>query len=169
MTLLVVPYDPVWPTAFDEERVRLLNAFEGVEARVEHIGSTAVPGLCAKPVLDLMLGVPSLDDVEARRAALEEIGYHYVSEYEEEMPERRYFRRPAERPRTHHLHCVVTGGPFWRRHLVFRDRLRSDPDTAAAYGALKRALAERHAGDRVAYTEAKRPFIEAVVAEGSTG
>jgi GrpB-like predicted nucleotidyltransferase (UPF0157 family) len=161
--VVVVPYDTRWPVLFEEEKRRLEIALGGLGASIEHVGSTSVSGLAAKPVIDIMVGVRSLADIERRIEALEECGYHYVPEYERELPERRYFRRPLLHPRTHHLHCVVLGSEFWRRHLAFRDHLRGNPEDALAYGALKRRLARLHRWDGPAYTDAKSPFIEGVL------
>lgn len=145
------------------------RAFHGAHATIEHVGSTSVTGLAAKPIIDVTVGLVSLDVAERRIPALEAIGYRYVPEYERELPDRRYFRRPANHPRTHHLHCVIEGGAFWNRHLAFRDRLRADSRAAGAYGALKLELAERHGTDRRGYAEAKSPFIEAILREGEEG
>jgi len=158
----VVPYDPDWPRRFDEERRVLAAVFGGSEAVIEHVGSTAVPGLGAKPVIDIIVGVPVLVEVESRIPALEAAGYQYVPEYETQLPDRRYFRKPRLGPRAFHVHCVVTGSDFWIRHLAFRDHLRAHPETVAAYYSLKRELAMRVSKED--YTEAKSPFIERVLA-----
>lgn len=158
----VVPYDPAWPRRFDQERRALAAVFAGTEAVIEHVGSTAVPGLGAKPVIDIMVGVPVLIAVEGRIPALEAAGYEYVQEYEEQLPDRRYFRKPRFGPRAFHVHCVVVGSDFWIRHLAFRDHLRAHPESAAAYYNLKRELATRVSKGE--YTEAKSPFIEGVLA-----
>jgi len=160
--VVIVPYDPEWPRRFEAERHILTNVFAGCKAIVEHVGSTAVPGLGAKPVLDIMIGVPLLIEAERRIPALEAHGYEYVEEYERELPDRRYFRKPRLGPRAVHLHCVLTGSDFWIRHLAFRDHLRAHPDTAAAYDELKRRLATRVS--KAEYTDAKSPFIENVLA-----
>jgi len=134
---------------------------------IEHIGSTAVPGLCAKPVLDLLLGLPDLRAAAAKLiAALPPAGWQYRPEHEATLPERRYFTRPATPncPRLH-LHAALQGGPLWRRHLAFRDALRQRPAWAAQYGALKRQLAQAQPLDGAAYTEAKGPFIRACLVE----
>lgn len=167
--VVVVPYDPLWPQLYEVERLSLKGAFERVRATIEHVGSTAVPGLAAKPIIDIMVGLPSLEEAERHIAALEAIGYHYVPEYEHDLPDRRYFRRPREYPRTHHLHCVREGGEFWNRHLAFRDRLRSDAEAAEAYGALKLELADVYRTDRLGYTEAKSPFIEGILSDSGEG
>lgn len=158
----IVPYDPDWPRRFSEECRALAAVFAGREAVIEHVGSTAVPGLGAKPVIDIMVGVPVLVEVERRIPALEAAGYEYVQEYERQLSDRRYFRKPRRGPRAFHLHCVVTGSDFWIRHLAFRDDLRTHPESAAAYYNLKRELAGRVSKGE--YTEAKSAFIEGVLA-----
>jgi len=157
--------DAGWPAQFEAVAQALREAVAGTACWVEHIGSTAVPGLCAKPVLDVMLGVTRLADLQARHAALADLGYRYRPEHEAQLPERRYFTRDAgpARPRVH-LHGVVRGSALWRDQLAFRDALRADAALAARYGALKRELALRHAADKAAYTEAKGPFVRAVLA-----
>ena len=159
--VIVVPYDPDWPRRFDLERAVLATIFAGSEADIRHVGSTAVHGLGAKPVIDVMIGVSQLVEAENCIAALEAAGYEYVQKYERELPERRYFRKPRLGPSAYHLHCVVKGGEFWVRHLAFRDYLRTHPDAAAAYYELKRALAVRVS--KADYTEAKSPFIEGIL------
>lgn len=136
--------------------------FTGSEAVIEHVGSTAVPGLGGKPVIDVMVGLPALVEVEGRIPALEAAGYEYVQEYEKRFPERRYFRKPRLGPRAFQVHCVVKGSDFWIRHLAFRDYLRVHPESAAAYHNLKRDLAKRFR--KKEYTEAKSSFIEGVLA-----
>ncbi len=158
------PHDPAWPARFGAERERLLAVFESHPVEVEHVGSTAVPGLAAKPILDLMLGAPDLAAVEARIPALERLGYEYVPELERVHPERRFFALPVSKPRTHHLHAVVRGERFWRDHLRFRDRLRAEPQLARAYERLKRRLAALHGAEREAYTEGKTAFVRAALA-----
>ena len=158
----IVPYDPDWPRRFEDERSVLAAVFAGSDAIIEHVGSTAVPGLGAKPVVDILIGVPILREVEDRIPAFEAAGYEYVHEYEEQLPDRRYFRKPRVGTRAFHVHGVVTGSDFWIRHLAFRDHLRAHPESAVAYYTLKRELAMRVSKE--AYTEAKSPFIESVLA-----
>ena len=160
----VVQYDPAWPESFATERPALQAVFEPLSVVIEHVGSTSVPGLGAKPVIDVMVGVERLREVEPRVPALEALGYEYVPEYEAQLPERRYFRKPRIRPRTHHLHIVERGSTFWARHLLFRDYLRRHAEVADDYYQLKCQLAARLGGDGVAYTEAKSQFIEAAMA-----
>ncbi len=160
----LVPSDPAWPALFADESARLHGAVAAAglpPLALEHVGSTAVPGLAAKPVLDLMGGAPAgialLDYVPALVAA------GYVHRGPQGIPEREFFRRGD--PRAQHLHLVAHDGTFWREHLAFRDALRADPARRDAYAALKRALAERFPRDREAYTEGKTAFVRAVVAE----
>ncbi len=160
--VVIVPYDPDWPRRFQVERSALAAVFAGTEAVIEHVGSTAVPGLGAKPVIDIMVGVADLVDVERRIPALEAAGYEYVPQYETQLPARRYFRKPRVGSRAFHVHCVIAGTDFWIGHLAFRDHLRAHPESAAAYYELKRELAMGVPKDQ--YTEAKSSFIENVLA-----
>jgi GrpB-like predicted nucleotidyltransferase (UPF0157 family) len=160
--VLIVPYDPGWPSRFEAERAVLGAVFAGCDAVIEHIGSTAVPGLAAKPVIDVLVGLPALAEAERRIPALDAAGYEYVPEHEAALPDRRYFRKPRVGPRACHVHCVVHGSESWERHLAFRDHLRSHPASAAAYEDLKRHLAARLA--KWEYAEAKGPFIERILA-----
>ena len=153
-------YNDGWPELFDAERARLAAVLP--EATIEHVGSTSVRGLAAKPIIDIMLGADRLATVEERVPAILGLGYEYMHSYERYIPERRYFRGWADDVRTH-LHCVELNSEFWERHLVFRDYLRGRPDKAAEYAALKRQLGERHSNDGFIYTEGKTNFIEACV------
>jgi GrpB-like predicted nucleotidyltransferase (UPF0157 family) len=157
----LVPYDPDWPRQFDEERILLSQIFADSTVRIEHVGSTSVPGLTAKPVIDILVGVSDLRLAESRIAPLLSCGYEYVREYEVQKPGRRYFRKPQTRPRTHHLHCVVLGSEDWSRTILFRDRLRDEPAIAEAYSDLKHRLAKTVS--KKGFTDAKTPFIEAVL------
>ncbi len=153
---------PHWPEAYATLCAELLAVFAPGEIAIEHIGSTAVPGLLAKPVLDLMLGAPTLTAIEARIPTLTALGYQYVDRHEHELPQRRYFvRQPAGTERIH-LHGLVRGDLLWREHLRFRDALRADTDLRARYAALKTELVARGL-DKAAYTAAKAPFIRAVL------
>lgn len=165
--VVIAPYSAQWPRVFERERERLQGAFAGEAAAIEHIGSTAVPGLGAKPTVDILLGAPSLEAIVRRIPALEALGYRYVPEFEDVLPQRRYFVSPAQGPSAFHLHAVVEGSPFWADHLAFRDALRADPRLRDEYHALKVRLADRYGADRGAYTDAKAPFIRGVVAARS--
>jgi len=160
--VIVVDYDPSWPGRFDEQRVLLEEVF-GDDAQVEHIGSTAVPGLGSKPILDIMVGVSDLSEAEERIEQLAWLGYEFVPKPKPDVPGRRYFRQCRSGRRAAHLHCVVRGGEEWRRTLAFRDALRRDPAVARDYLDLKWSLAHLHQADRLSYTNAKGSFIEGVL------
>ena len=162
--LHLLEYQDIWPSQFQKVAVELLSVFVANDVAVEHIGSTAVPGLCAKPVLDILVGVRNLREAEERQESLTSLGYTYRSEYEDQLPERRYFvRAEATTPRVH-LHCVTREGRLWNQHIAFRDMLREAPDVLAEYAALKRSLAVQYVENKHAYTEAKAPFITRVLA-----
>lgn len=159
------PYCPQWPQEFERVRLELLAAFAPQAVTVEHIGSTAVPGLCAKPVIDVLLGAGSLEVIEAAAPAMLAAGYRFERRYETLLPQRRYFVRPEGTGPRVHVHGVCSGSPLARRHLAFRDALRADAALRQRYAALKTALALEHAHDKAAYTDAKAPFILAVLAD----
>ena len=166
----IVPYDPRWPVLFEQERLHLLSCLpHGMLGRIEHFGSTAVPGLCAKPIVDMLVEVASLD--ETRRVIapiLEEQGYDYFwrpTMGDDTPPFYAWFiRRDRHGSRTHHIHMVEACFEHWDA-LLFRDYLREHPDVARAYGRLKEDLSREHARDRVAYTRAKSDFIAGVTGE----
>jgi GrpB-like predicted nucleotidyltransferase (UPF0157 family) len=153
----IVEPDPAWPAAARAELDRLAAALGPIAVRLEHVGSTAVPGLAAKPIVDLQLSVASLSPQAAYGDPLARLGYRFVPD--PEMPDYHFFGKPAERPRTHHLHVCEAGSEHERRHLAVRDFLRAHPGEAASYAAFKRALAERHTQDRLAYIEGKDPYM----------
>ena len=156
----VVPYDPGWPVLFQQESELLRRILASwLRGSLEHIGSTAIPGLPAKPVIDILAGVSSL---EASRPAIEAAstaGYCYFP-YRPELEH--WFCKPSAAFRTHHLHLMPIGTPQWSRPIAFREYLKAHPDVAAEYAELKRGLAVRFRLDREAYTDAKAPFINAV-------
>ena len=157
-------YDPRWPGLFAAERDRLLLLAPQLPARlvdIQHIGSTAVPGLAAKPVIDMLAGVESMAAAEALLAPLCANGYTTSAEFNAALSDRKWLMRWAGGRRTHHLHIVVHGGEVWAERLRFRDALRADAALAARYAALKAELAARHPRDREAYTEAKTAFVQA--------
>lgn len=157
----IVSYDPTWPERFECERAALAGAIgEWVDGGIHHVGSTAVPGLEAKPVIDILAGVMSLEGSRACFDRLSELGYLYAPYRSEEM---HWFCKPSSSRRTHHLHLVPTGSRRFRDELAFRDYLRAHAGAAAEYGALKRRLAGEFEHDREGYTEAKGEFIRAIV------
>jgi GrpB-like predicted nucleotidyltransferase (UPF0157 family) len=156
----IVPYDPSWPIQFVEETAVLRQALAPwLVGAIEHIGSTAIPGLAAKPVIDIMAPVQTLDESRQAIAAATEVGYCYAP-YRADLEH--WFCKPSFSFRTHHLHLIPVGTPQWRRPIAFRDYLRAHADVAAEYEALKRHLAQVHRFDRETYTLAKRPFIDLI-------
>ena len=151
----IVDYDPTWPDRFADEHARLQALLP--DAEVHHIGSTAVRGLAAKPVIDVMALVEDLDPPIP--ALVEQGGYAYPAAYNMTLDRRRWLCRPSAEHRTHHLHLILDR-PLLDRHLRFRDRLRADQGLRDRYAALKLDLAARHPTDREAYTAAKSAFVE---------
>jgi GrpB-like predicted nucleotidyltransferase (UPF0157 family) len=179
--IVITTYDAAWPRRFETERDLIFDAC-GREpfVAIEHVGSTAVPGLAAKPIIDIMPGLRSLGDAPPLIPLLEDIGYQYVPEFEQPnaagggMPFRRYFRKDVDGERAFHLHMVATDSEFWRRHLLFRDWLRRHPEHADSYAALKRRIAAEYnaaltpASDiNLGYTNRKSEFIESIVARAA--
>jgi len=157
----IVPYDPAWPRRFAEERANLRQALGATApGGIHHVGSTAVPGLDAKPIIDILVGVDSLAASRASTPALAKLGYQYAPYRAREM---HWFCKPDPSHRTHHLHLVPTSSPRFREELAFRDLLRAHADVAREYAALKRRLALEFDHDREAYTEAKGDFIRAIL------
>ena len=155
--IVLVPPDPAWATRFAALRPGVVDALDGVAVRVEHIGSTAVPGLVAKPILDVQVGVPDPDDEAALTRRLAPLGM----ELRVREPRHRMYRTPA---RDLHLHLWVAGSDHERRHLVFRDWLRRDAADRARYAAAKTELARRPWADMNDYAQAKNDVVAAITA-----
>jgi len=155
----IAPYDPVWPLDFAAEADRLAESCRDLPLRIEHIGSTAVPGLSAKPIIDILVGVPPRAAREPYVAAIRGLGYEHRGAAG--IPGRNYFRRGS--PRTHHIHLVSWSSALWRDHLLFRDWLRRNESAALEYAVLKRELAAMFADNRLRYSESKGPFIKATL------
>lgn len=161
--VVIADYSPEWPVIFAIERETLGSAFHPLPVEIEHIGSTSVPGLGAKAIIDILLGARSLEQIEARTGQLELLGYRYVPEFEKDLPHRRYFERQSHGGPSIHLHAVAHGSTSWLEHLAFRDALRSDDALASRYLDLKRRLSRQFGTDRAGYTDAKAPFIRGVI------
>ena len=160
--VIVVPYDEHWPLLFEQAAAELRTALGPAILAVHHVGSTAIPGLSAKPILDVLVEVQDFDDARQLVPALRSLGYEFRPE--EEIPDRHYFRRPpGGQLRTHHLSLAEPGSHYHRVTLAFRDALRRDAELAAAYARLKLELTERFPFDRPAYIEGKTHFINAVL------
>ena len=162
----LVEYSDSWPALYAAEiaRVAPLLMAAGVRLAFEHTGSTAVPGLAAKPIIDILAGLTDEEERDAVIAALERAGY--VHRGEQEIPGRDFFRRGD--PRQYHLHLTQLNSAFWDDHLTFRDWLRTHPDAAAGYMAVKRQLAARFPTDREAYIKGKTAFVLGVLREART-
>jgi GrpB-like predicted nucleotidyltransferase (UPF0157 family) len=158
----IVAYDPAWPARFEVERSRLMQLFNEL-IEVEHIGSTAVPGLPAKPVIDLMAAVPSLQVADRLIPRLCQHGYVTSAEFNATLRDRRWLMRHSGGRRTHHLHLVLPESDAWNETIRFRDLLRGDRKLASEYGAFKNSLVASLANDREAYTTAKGEFIRRVL------
>ena len=155
----LLPHNPLWTIMYSEERDRLLSALGEMVRGIDHVGSTAVPGLEAKPIIDIMVSVDILE-LGTVKEILEDAGYLHVPIEERG---RLFFRKGM--PRTHHLHVVRIGSWEYWKHLFFRDRLMDNKDETREYAALKMELAERFHHDREAYTKGKEAFIEGLLAK----
>ena len=165
-SIVVRDYDPAWSAMFEQERTVLHSALGSRVIAIEHVGSTAVPGLAAKPIIDLMVGVRGL--TEARSCCVEPLqalGYTYLPEYESWLPGELFFRKGIPGPWTHHVHMMEPSNPHWEELVVFRDYLRSHPEVAGAYGHLKKALALAFGEDIAGFRNAKHPFVQQVMAK----
>ena len=158
----IVDYDPKWPVLFLQEHELIQAALGTFALDVQHIGSTAVPNLAAKPVIDIVVGVRTLELPPEQVTRLAAIGYEYRGEADVNIDGDIYLRKGA--PRTHQLHLSVLDGEFWTNHLLFREYLREHEDIAKQYEALKRHLAIKHRTERLVYTDAKTDFILEVLA-----
>ena len=156
----IVAYDSSWPELFAREAVLLHSTLNRwLAGPIEHIGSTAIPGLAAKPVIDIIAAVRTLESSRSAIDALGDVGYCYAP-YRAEQEH--WFCKPSPAVRTHHLHLVPFESEQWRGAIAFRDYLRANAQIAADYERLKRNLARQYQFDREAYTEAKAPFIDRV-------
>ncbi len=177
--IIITDYEPVWPQRFARERIEILRVCgAGAFVRIEHLGSTAVPGLAAKAIIDIMPGLRSLDDAAPLIAPLASIGYEYVPEYErpsesdEGMPLRRYFRKDVNGERAFHMHMVEAFSEIWVTQLIFRDFLRISPEDAAEYARVKRRVAGEYnltvtprSNSNLGYTDKKSDCINTIMAK----
>lgn len=161
--VIIFPYDPSWPDSFSSEAAIIQSVTSNWMPALEHIGSTSVSGLCAKPIIDMLGGLHSLADAVHLIQPLTAMGYCYVPDYEDVLPERRFFNKhPISNQTGFHLHVVEIGSYFWRRHLAFRDYLRLHPESAREYGELKTLLATECGTDRERYTDLKTEFVQRI-------
>jgi GrpB-like predicted nucleotidyltransferase (UPF0157 family) len=171
-TIVLAPYDPEWSRMFDEEQDRIQTAIGEWAVAIEHVGSTAIPGIAAKPIIDIGVALRSFEDALYCITPLVEIGYECLGEFG--IPRRIYFRKRTDTPapgqdpnpgvgRTHQVHMYEETHEQFVNHLAFRDYLRAHPDDARAYEDLKHRLAAEH-GDVEAYADAKSDFVRQILA-----
>lgn len=166
----IAPYDYAWPSLFDAEAARIREVMGDLALSIEHVGSTAVSGLAAKPVIDIQISVATLETLSAYSDLLVQLGYIHIplGAFDLVYP---FFQKPAEWPSTHHIHLCVTGSEQERKHLAFRDYLRSHPGVAAEYVDLKRTLAAENDGatleSRERYSLTKSQFVTSVLERAS--
>jgi GrpB-like predicted nucleotidyltransferase (UPF0157 family) len=166
--IAVVDYDPNWPSLFEQEKDRILAALgEGV-VQIEHIGSTSVPGLAAKPIIDIAVGVADFEEAQAYVPVVESLGYTYEPAFEAELPERRFFWKGSPSLHTHHIHMAEPGSLEWIKPIVFRDYLREHSEEARQYQALKRDLAVRCGSDMEAYVKGKTEFVRFILSKANS-
>jgi len=162
----IVRYDDAWPSLFETEAASIRKVMGNLALRIEHVGSTSVPGMAAKAVVDIQVSVATLEALIIYSEPLSRIDYTHVplGAFDLVYP---FFQKPAEWPSTHHIHLCVLGSSLERRHLAFRDYLRSHPAVAAEYVELKRSLASAHDGEtlesRERYSLSKTEFITSVL------
>jgi GrpB-like predicted nucleotidyltransferase (UPF0157 family) len=160
----LVDSDSAWPRAFERLAAELRTALGEPAVAVEHVGSTAVPGLVAKPILDLVVGLAPATDSDRVILAIERLGYQFRGD-KGDTGGLLLVLEDGPAHRIAHVHVVPHGGERWRQYLAFRDRLRIDPDARAAYADVKRSLGEQFAGDRQAYTAGKEAFVAGLLSE----
>ena len=154
----VLPYDPDWPQRFETEAARLTPIFGDNLIAIRHVGSTSIPGLAAKPIIDMLPEVRDIQRVDSLNDALAELGYEALGEYG--ISGRRYFRKLSSHTHLVHAHVFQTDNPEFARHIAFRDYLRAHPEQARAYGELKLRLAQRFPHSSANYQDGKQPWID---------
>jgi GrpB-like predicted nucleotidyltransferase (UPF0157 family) len=163
--VVIVNYNPQWPTFYESETKLICRVLGSRILAIEHIGSTAVPNLGGKNIVDIMAGVNSLEEAKQCLAPLERIGYTEVIP-QVDKTDWYYCLKKGHQTPGFHLHLVRFGSEHWKKHVIFRDFLRKNPKVAKEYYALKKELAAKYGTDRLGYTEAKTAFIESVITKG---
>ncbi len=159
MKVVVEPHDPRWADLFKTESELVAQALAPNVIAIHHIGSTAIPTIYAKPIIDMLIEVTDIEEVDVQNPAMEALGYEAMGEYG--IPGRRYFRKDDDAGiRTHHAHTFAVGSPEVERHLAFRDYMLAHPECAQQYSALKRQLADAHPDDINSYMDGKDGFIK---------
>lgn len=161
-TVEIVGYDPLWPQMFEKEKAALLAVLGKEVLAIEHIGSTSVPGLASKPIIDMVVAVKSFDQLDYFIDHLQKLGYEYMPD--RMFKERKFFPKGSQDNRTHHLNLVIKNDPEqWDNMMLFRDYLRKNDAVRDQYSKLKQELADNHPNDRYNYTEGKNSFIQQVL------
>lgn len=165
-------YSDDWPQQFRDYKLMLLRRIGACVLAVEHIGSTAIPGLTAKPEIDMLVSVKKLSDIERCIDNLADIGFDYFPRFEQQIPDRKYFRKTDWDSATNqplvHVHVVEHGSAFWQDNLLFRNYLIAHPEKAKEYASLKETLLKEHGADRPTYSENKKAFVERIIAEAKS-
>jgi GrpB-like predicted nucleotidyltransferase (UPF0157 family) len=157
----IVAYDPSWPNKFEREKELLQQTIKDfIVGGIHHVGSTSIPGLAAKPIIDIMIGGESLEKGKTLIPLLEKIQYCFYPYKPDQMV---WFCKPSPYKRTYHLHLIEYGSKLWKDRLVFRNYLRQHPDSRDEYARLKIKLAEKFRDDREAYTDAKEEFVNGIL------
>lgn len=161
--ITLLPHNPHWAKLFKEEKQQLQNVLGPMAIHIEHIGSTAIPGIHAKPIIDILIGVHDLNKfTQEDIKQIESLGYHYISAFEPNLPHRRYFQKSdSDGNRTHQIHLVNYPSAWWERHIFFRDYMRKYPEAAKAYENFKLILAKQF-DDTLSYAYAKTDFCEQI-------
>ncbi len=158
----MVEYNCDWPKQFEKEKNLLLRALRNTTIEIEHIGSTSVESLVAKPIIDIMVGLHDFSYLDSFIPKIVNLGYIYFSQFEDVLPNRRFFKKFANGKITHHIHMVEVNSDFWKRHLLFRDYLRRNPETKEDYATLKKELAKQDWKESNDFSDAKTEFIRTV-------
>lgn len=161
-TVKVVPYRKKWVEEFEKEKTRILKVCGDKVIAVEHIGSTSVAGLAAKPIIDIAVGIERLKDAEKLLKPLKKIGYNFYKEFQRQ---RLFVAKGPDEKRTHYLHVMRYKGAKWKSDQIFRNYLRTHPKEAKRYGKLKVKLSKQYADDRQSYSDGKDAFIKSIIAK----
>lgn len=169
MKIFIEEYNPDWKVKFQKEKELLVAALSGVKCQIEHIGSTSVEGLGAKPIIDILIGLDEFSIANEQINKLIAIGYQYIDKYEDIMPDRRFLIKENNGVRIHHIHMVEINSEFWQRHLAFRDYLVNNPTDMIDYHNLKRKLSVQDWKDMNEYAAAKSAFIKDIEKKALSG
>lgn len=166
-TVKLVPHNSKWAILFEKEKQILKKTFGNTILAIEHIGSTAIPGIPAKPIIDINVGVESLDVARNMKKKFEKLDYEHrpfvPGKTKDDLKWQELYVKGPGAKRTHHVHVTVLGNNYWKNDLLFRDFLRKNPKRAKQYAELKMELAEKHADDRGTYTKSKEHFINETI------